>query len=439
MNTFNVSTDSKLYSQMVELGVKAKNASSILANLSCEQKNKCLIAMADAILANKEAIEQANRLDIEDAQKAGLSAAMLDRLTLTPKRIEAMAKGVKEVANLPDPLGKELDSRQRPNGLKLRKVTCPIGVIVIIFESRPNVTADAAALCFKSGNVTILRGGKEALRSNLMIADIMVKAARKIYHDFPLEAIQVVPTTDRQAIPMLLSLTEFIDLCIPRGGEGLIRTVMSCSHVPVIKHYKGVCHVYVNEDADIEMAKRIIINAKVQRPSACNAAETLLIDEKIAKQALPTLASALMEQGVKLHCDRNSLDILKSELPSETAMDLIVPIDKEEWAKEYLDLILSVGVVKNESEAIAHINRYGSRHTECIITESKEKAMRFQHEVDAAVVCWNASTRFNDGGEFGMGAEIGISTDKVGPRGPMGLDQLTTYKWMVDGNGQVRA
>lgn len=439
MNTFNVSTDSKLYSQMVELGVKAKNASSILANLSCEQKNKCLIAMADAILANKEAIEQANRLDIEDAQKAGLSAAMLDRLTLTPKRIEAMAKGVKEVANLPDPLGKELDSRQRPNGLKLRKVTCPIGVIVIIFESRPNVTADAAALCFKSGNVTILRGGKEALRSNLMIADIMVKAARKIYQDFPLEAIQVVPTTDRQAIPMLLSLTEFIDLCIPRGGEGLIRTVMSCSHVPVIKHYKGVCHVYVNEDADIEMAKRIIINAKVQRPSACNAAETLLIDEKIAKQALSTLASALMEQGVKLHCDRNSLDILKSELPSETAMDSIVPIDKEEWAKEYLDLILSVGVVKNESEAIAHINRYGSRHTECIITESKEKAMRFQHEVDAAVVCWNASTRFNDGGEFGMGAEIGISTDKVGPRGPMGLDELTTYKWMVDGNGQVRA
>lgn len=439
MNTFNVSTDSKLYSQMVELGVKAKNASSILANLSCEQKNKCLIAMADAILANKEAIEQANRLDIEDAQKAGLSAAMLDRLTLTPKRIEAMAKGVKEVANLPDPLGKELDSRQRPNGLKLRKVTCPIGVIVIIFESRPNVTADAAALCFKSGNVTILRGGKEALRSNLMIADIMVKAARKIYQDFPLEAIQVVPTTDRQAIPMLLSLTEFIDLCIPRGGEGLIRTVMSCSHVPVIKHYKGVCHVYVNEGADIEMAKRIIINAKVQRPSACNAAETLLIDEKIAKQALPILASALMEQGVKLHCDRNSLDILKSELPSETAMDSIVPIDKEEWAKEYLDLILSVGVVKNESEAIAHINRYGSRHTECIITESKEKAMRFQHEVDAAVVCWNASTRFNDGGEFGMGAEIGISTDKVGPRGPMGLDELTTYKWMVDGNGQVRA
>ena len=439
MNNFNVSTDSKLYSQMVELGMKAKSASGILANLSSEQKNKCLIAMADAILANKEAIEQANRLDIEDAQKAGLSAAMLDRLTLTSKRIETMANGVKEVANLPDPLGKELDSRQRPNGLKLSKITCPIGVIVIIFESRPNVTADAAALCFKSGNVTILRGGKEALRSNLAIADIMVKAAQKIYQDFPLEAIQVVPTIDRQAIPILLSLTEFIDLCIPRGGEGLIRTVMSCSHVPVIKHYKGVCHVYVNEDADIEMAKRIIINAKVQRPSACNAAETLLIDEKIAKHALPILASALMEQGVKLHCDENSLNILKSELPPEIAKDSIVPIDKEEWAKEYLDLILSVGVVKNESEAIAHINRYGSRHTECIITESKEKAMRFQHEVDAAVVCWNASTRFNDGGEFGMGAEIGISTDKVGPRGPMGLDELTTYKWLVCGNGQVRA
>ena len=439
MNNFNVSTDSKLYSQMVELGMKAKSASGILANLSSEQKNNCLVAMADAILANKDAIEQANRLDIEDAKKAGLSAAMLDRLTLTPKRIETMANGVKEVANLPDPLGKELDSRQRPNGLKLSKITCPIGVIVIIFESRPNVTADAAALCFKSGNVTILRGGKEALRSNLTIADIMVKAAQKIYQDFPLEAIQVVPTIDRQAIPILLSLTEFIDLCIPRGGEGLIRTVMSCSHVPVIKHYKGVCHVYVNEDADIEMAKRIIINAKVQRPSACNAAETLLIDEKIAKYALPILASALMVQGVKLHCDENSLNILKSELPPETAMDSIVLIDKVEWAKEYLDLILSVGVVKNESEAIAHINRYGSRHTECIITESKEKAMRFQHEVDAAVVCWNASTRFNDGGEFGMGAEIGISTDKVGPRGPMGLDELTTYKWLVCGNGQVRA
>ena len=439
MNDFIVTTDSKLYSQMVELGVKAKNASSILANLSSEQKNKCLIAMADAISSNMREIEQANCLDIEDAKKAGLSAAMLDRLTLTPKRIEAMANGVKEVANLPDPLGKELDSRLRPNGLKLRKVSCPIGVIVIIFESRPNVTADAAALCFKSGNVTILRGGKEALRSNLMIASIMTKAARKIYHDFPLEAIQVVPTTDRQAIPILLSLTEFIDLCIPRGGEGLIKTVMSCSHVPVIKHYKGVCHVYVNEDADVEMSKKILINAKVQRPSACNAAETLLIDEKIAKHVLPILASVLMEQGVKLHCDENSLAILKSAFPSGTTMDSIIPIDKEEWSKEYLDLILSVGVIKNESEAIAHINRYGSRHTECIITESKEKAMRFQHEVDAAVVCWNASTRFNDGGEFGMGAEIGISTDKVGPRGPMGLDELTTYKWLVDGNGQVRA
>lgn len=427
-----------LRAQMIELGRRAKEASRTLSRLTTEEKNLCLNAMADALCAGTKEILDANALDVENAEKAGLSFAMLDRLRLTEDRVASMVQGIRNVAALPDPVGRQLDLRVRPNGLELHKVACPIGVIVMIYESRPNVTSDAAALCFKSGNATILRGGKEALRSNQAIADLMVKAAKIACPAFHLEAIQVVPTTDRQAIPELLSLTQSVDLCIPRGGEGLIRTVMECSRVPVLKHYKGVCHIYVQGEADLSMAEQIIVNAKTQRPSACNAAETLLVDEEIALTALPRFAITLIGKGVKLCCDDTSLAILKNVLAPEMVKKSVTSIDENQWSREYLDLTISVGVVKNITEAIAHINRYGSAHTECIITPSEEAAVQFQKEVDAAVICWNASTRFNDGGEFGMGAEIGISTDKVGPRGPMGLEELTTYKWLVNGRGQVR-
>jgi glutamate-5-semialdehyde dehydrogenase len=300
------------------------------------------------------------------------------------------------------------------------------------------VTADAAALCFKSGNATILRGGKEAAASNQVISKIMVKAAQSVCSEFPAYAIQVVSTPDRQAIPELLSLREFVDLCIPRGGEGLIRAVVECSRVPIIKHYKGVCHVYIHENADCQMAKQIIVNAKTQRPGVCNAAESLLIDESVASDILPLVGSVLLQKGVKLYCSPQASSILTQALPLDLVKNNIFPIDKSSWDHEYLDLSLSVGVVKNLDAAIAHINRYGSGHSECIVTNSEEAALRFQMAVDAAAVYWNASTRFTDGAEFGMGAEIGISTDKIGARGPMGLEELTAYKWLICGMGQIR-
>ncbi len=427
-----------LKEQMKELARCAKEASRALALLGAEKRNRCLIAMADAILSAEDEILRANQQDVEYGKKTGLSSAMLDRLTLTPGRISAMAAGIKEVAALPDPIGRELDFRVRPNGLELRKVSTPIGVIVIIFESRPNVTADAASLCFKSGNATILRGGKEAAASNQVISKIMVKAAQSVCSEFPAYAIQVVSTPDRQAIPELLSLREFVDLCIPRGGEGLIRAVVECSRVPIIKHYKGVCHVYIHENADCQMARQIIVNAKTQRSGVCNAAESLLIDESVASDILPLVGGVLLRKGVKLYCSPQASSILTQSLPRELVINNILPIDKNTWDHEYLDLSLSVGVVKNLDAAIAHINRYGSGHSECIVTNSEEAALRFQLAVDAAAVYWNASTRFTDGAEFGMGAEIGISTDKIGARGPMGLEELTAYKWLICGMGQIR-
>lgn len=427
-----------LKEQMKELASRAKEASRALALLGAEKRNRCLIAMADAILSAEDEILRANQQDVENGKKTGLSSAMLDRLTLTPGRISAMAAGIKEVAALPDPIGRELDFRVRPNGLELRKVSTPIGVIVIIFESRPNVTADAASLCFKSGNATILRGGKEAAASNQIISKIMVKAAQSVCSEFPAYAIQVVSTPDRQAIPELLSLREFVDLCIPRGGEGLIRTVVECSRVPIIKHYKGVCHVYIHENADCQMARQITVNAKTQRPGVCNAAESLLIDESVASDILPLVGGVLLQKGVKLYCSPQASSILTQSLPRELVKNNILPIEKSAWDHEYLDISLSVGVVKNLDAAIAHINRYGSGHSECIVTNSGEAALRFQMAVDAAAVYWNASTRFTDGAEFGMGAEIGISTDKIGARGPMGLEELTAYKWLICGMGQIR-
>lgn len=421
---------------MTQLAKQAKAASRELSRLTTDEKNRCLHAMADALERESLAIKAANALDMETGAKMQLTSAMLDRLKLDDKRIGAMAKGLREVAALPDPVGKTLDERVRPNGLKLRKVSTPIGVVVIIYESRPNVTADAASLCFKSGNATILRGGKEALNSNQTIARLMVQAGKAALPDFPEHAIQVVGTTDRAAIKELLSLTQYVDLCMPRGGESLIRAVAECSKVPVIKHYKGVCHVYVDDEADLNMAEEISMNAKVQRPAVCNAMETLLVDRKIAPKFLPSIGRKMVDKKVQLRADPDAESILKSEIDNSGAE--IRPASDQDYFTEYNDYILNIRVVDGVKGAIDHINHYGSAHSDSIVTGNEAKAQQFLNEVDSATVYWNASTRFTDGGEFGMGAEIGISTDKIGARGPMGLEELTSYKWIGIGNGQVR-
>jgi glutamate-5-semialdehyde dehydrogenase len=425
-----------LREQMVELAKQAKAASRKLARLSTAEKNACLLAMAAALEKNSSAIQEANASDMVVGAKLGLSAAMLDRLKLDDKRVAAMARGLREVAELPDPVGRTLDERLRPNGLRLRKVSTPIGVVVIIYESRPNVTADAASLCFKSGNATVLRGGKEALNSNQAIARVLIEAGRKTLGTFPEFAIQVVPTPDRDAIKELLSLTQYVDLCMPRGGESLIRAVAECSKVPVIKHYKGVCHVFVDADADLKMAEEIAMNAKVQRPAVCNAMETLLVDQAIASTFLTKLTPMLAEKKVQLRLDERANDIVSNTTAgpkpqTQRATD-------QDFFTEYNDYVLNVRVVDGVDHAIEHINHYGSAHSDSIVTRNEARAKQFLDEVDSAAVYWNASTRFTDGGEFGMGAEIGISTDKIGARGPMGLDELTSYKWIGIGTGQVR-
>lgn len=423
-----------LTEQMTALARQAKTASRQLAKLSTAEKNAVLSTMAEALEANATDIIAANTNDMEVAKGLGLSSAMLDRLRLDAKRISAMARGLREVAGLPDPVGRVLDERVRPNGLRLQKVSTPIGVIVIIYESRPNVTADAASLCFKSGNSTILRGGKEALNSNTAIARIMIEAGKRALPGFPDHAIQVVPTPDRDAIRELLALTQYVDLCMPRGGEGLIRAVAECSKVPVIKHYKGVCHVYLDRSADPAMAREIVLNAKVQRPAVCNAMETLLVDQAIAPGILPPIAQQLAEKNVELRCDPHAMQILNSASPGSR----VKPAGEQDFYTEYNDYVLNVRVVEGLVQAIEHINHYGSAHSDSIVTSDESRARQFLAEVDSAAVYWNASTRFTDGGEFGMGAEIGISTDKVGARGPMGLEELTTYKWLGLGAGQVR-
>jgi glutamate-5-semialdehyde dehydrogenase len=421
-----------LKEDITNLTKRAKTASHRLATLTEADKNKYLLAMADAIDANADAIMAENSKDIATGNNTGLSKALLDRLLLNNARISAMAAGLREVAELPDPVGRILEERKRPNGLSLTKVSAPIGVIVIIYESRPNVTADAASLCFKSSNATILRGGKEAIHSNRIIAEIMVNAAKDLSPDFPEDAIQVVPTTDRAAIPELLSKIDHVDLCIPRGGENLIRAVAECSRVPVIKHYKGICHVYIDGEVDQAMAEEVAFNSKVHRPGVCNAAETLLIEKSTASKILPSLGKRFSDAGVELRGDKMTKSILTgSGIEIGTASD-------SDWDEEYLDLILSIKIVDGIKEAIEHINIHGSGHTETIITKSPESAKQFQIEVDSSTIFWNASTRFTDGGQFGMGAEIGISTDKIGARGPMGLEELTTYKWLGVANGLIR-
>ena len=421
-----------LTEEMTALAKRARLASHRLTSLSTADKNKCLLAMADAIELNAPAIQEANASDMAGGAATGLATPMLDRLLLDEARIAGMAAGLRVIATLPDPVGRLLDERIRPNGLKLTKVATPIGVIVIIYESRPNVTADAAGLCFKSGNATILRGGKEAIHSNQFIAKVMAEAAAKVLPAFPADAIQVVPTTDRAAIPELLSLTSHVDLCIPRGGESLIRAVTECSHVPVIKHYKGVCHVYIDANANAAMAEEIAFNSKVHRPGVCNAAETLLVDTSVAIDVLPRLAKRLAKANVELRGDKPTQALLDG-----SGVEITLASDAD-WDEEYLDLVLSVKILDGVGEAIEHINTHGSGHTETIVTGDSAAAKRFQTEVDSSTIFWNVSTRFTDGAEFGMGAEIGISTDKIGARGPMGLEELTSYKWLGVAEGLIR-
>lgn len=426
-----------LKDEMTALARRAREAGRRVAQLDSARKDACLRSMADALEARAGELIEANALDLVVGRELGLSGAMMERLTLTEARVRSMATGLREVAALPDPVGRVLDERVRPNGLRLVKVAVPMGVVVIIYESRPNVTADAASLCFKTGNAVILRGGKEALNSNRLIARILVEAGTRVDPEFPSDAIQVVPTADREAIPILLSLTDLVDLCMPRGGEGLIRAVTDCSKVPVIKHYKGVCHVYVDGDADLEMAEAIVHNAKCQRPSVCNAAETLLVDVAVAEQFLPRILARLHADGVSFKADASTMPLMQLEGASEGTLR-VEPADDAAFMTEYNDSVLNVRVLDGVGQAIDHVNRYGSAHSDSIVTTNERTARRFLQEVDSAAVYWNASTRFTDGAEYGMGAEIGISTDKVGARGPMGLEELCTYKWLGYGTGQIR-
>lgn len=411
------------------MGRRALAASRALARLTPGEKNRILGAMADALLAREEEILAANAKDLAAAREKGLSAAMIDRLTLNPKRLAAMARGVREVADLPDPVGEELTAWTRPNGLRIRKVRVPIGVIGIIYESRPNVTSDAAVLCFKSGNATILRGGSEAFHSNTAIAAALQAGGETA--GLPPDSVQLVPFTDRESVRHMAEMNEYMDLIIPRGGKGLIETVVKLARMPVIKHYDGVCHVYVDKAADQEMALAILLNAKTQKPGVCNAAETLLVHEAVAREFYAKAVPALLDAGVRLYGD----ETLLAQFPGD---ERIQPATEETWRTEYLDLFLSVKTVRDLPEAVAHINRYGSRHSDAIITADATAAAEFQQQVDSSAVFWNASTRFNDGGEFGFGCEIGISTDKLHARGPMGLPELTSYKYLVTGEGQVR-
>ena len=415
-----------LHDDMIAMGVKAVHASRELAKLSSKKKNAILEAMADEIGTQKGLIQEANAKDLAAGREAGLSAAMLDRLTLTDARIAGMIKGLREVAALKDPVGKKLGTIQRPNGLQIKKVRVPIGVIAIIFESRPNVTAEAASLCFKTANAVILRGGKEAMYSNAAIAKALRDGGKK--KKMPADAIQLVETTDRDAVRELAQMVGKIDLIMPRGGESLIKAVTEMAWVPVIKHYKGVCHTYVDAKADIDMALAICENAKCQRPGVCNAMETLLVHKDVAAAFLPRMIARFKELGVEL---RGDAAVQKFDAA-------VKPATEEDWYAEYLDMILAVRVVDSVQAAIEHINTYGSKHSDAIVTTDEKAAKKFLEQIDSATVYVNASTRFTDGGEFGMGAEIGISTDKLHARGPMGLEELTTYKYVISGSGQIR-
>ncbi len=413
-------------STIKKIAEDALTASRHLSHISANTKNAGLLRMADELILHRDFILSENIRDLAGAREKGLSAAMVDRLTVTESTIEAMAQGLREVAALPDPVGKVTSMWRRPNGLLVGRMRIPLGVIGIIYESRPNVTVDASALCLKSGNAVILRGGSEAIHSNLAIASVLQDVLKE--SPLPAKAIQIIPFTDREAVSTMLQLDECIDLIIPRGGEELIRAVVAQSKIPVIKHYKGVCHIFVDARADLDMAINICLNAKVQRPGVCNAMETLLVHSDIAPVFLPKMAEKMQQAGVLLKGCQKTRQILKN-LDAAT---------EEDWSTEYLDLILAVRVVTSLDEAIAHIEKYGSLHTESIITKDYANSQRFLNEVNSSTVLVNASTRFSDGFELGLGAEIGISTTKLHAFGPMGLEELTTSKFIIYGDGQVR-
>jgi glutamate-5-semialdehyde dehydrogenase len=409
-----------------DLAKRAKRAAADLAAVSGGLKQQWFRRAAQLLSERSMAITEANRLDIAAAPGFGLSDAAIDRLRLNPQRIAAMAKAIEEVAALPEPIGEIISSSIRPNGLEVQKVRVPLGVIFFIYESRPNVTADAAALCVKAGNAVILRGGKEAIHSNTAIADILAEAAADV--GLPADAVQLVTTTDREAVGHLLRMPEYITVCIPRGGEGLIRRVSEEAKMPVIKHYAGNCHVYLDRSADPEMAERLVVNAKCQRMGVCNAAESLLVHAEAAQSLLPRVAKALGERGVEIRGDERTQKLVPA---AKTATD-------DDYYAEYLGPIISCKVVDSLDDAIEHINRCSSQHTETIVTRDLDAARQFAARIDSSAVMINASTRFNDGGEFGLGAEIGISTDKFHARGPCGINELTSYKYVVYGSGQVR-
>ncbi|MBL9146081.1 MAG: glutamate-5-semialdehyde dehydrogenase [Verrucomicrobiaceae bacterium] len=420
-------TDSEVQSAILEMGRKARSASRELVKLTAAQKNDILRAMADGLVAREALILEANSEDLAQAETNGLSKAMIDRLMLNSKRLAAVAQAVREVADLPDPVGEVLADWTRPNGLRIVKKRVPIGVIGIIFESRPNVTTDAASLCFKTSNATILRGGSEAIHSNTALASALQDAGAAA--GLPANSVQLIPFTDRSSVEHMAKMDQFIDLIIPRGGKGLIEKVVSTARMPVIKHYDGVCHVYVHPDADLDMAARIVINSKTQKPGVCNALETLLVHRDVAATFYAKVGAMLVDAGVEMRGDESALQYLPSGAK---------PATEDDWRAEYLDLILSMKTVGSLEEAIEHINAFGSHHTDVVVTRDATVAESFMHNVDSALVLWNASTRFNDGGEFGFGAEIGISTDKLHARGPMGLVELTSYKYLAFGDGQIR-
>lgn len=409
-----------------QMGQRAKEAERFLRTVSTACKDKGLAEIADALMENCDAILEANTRDIANGEQAGMSAALLDRLRLSQARIAGMAQGVRDIIALADPVGRVLAGGNRPNGLQIVKVAVPLGVVAVIFEARPNVTADAAALCLKSGNVVILRGGKEAIHSNRAIAGTMRRALEKA--ELPQDCIQLVEDTSRDSANELMRLNDYVDVLIPRGGSGLIHAVVEHASVPVIETGVGNCHVYVDQAAEIGMAADIVFNAKTSRPSVCNACESLLVHRDIAEQALPAIKRRLDDKQVILRGDKAARAILPG----------IEAAQEADWGTEYLDYILSVKVVDSIDEAIAHIGRYGSGHSECIVTQSYAAAEQFLNEVDAAAVYVNASTRFTDGGEFGFGAEIGISTQKLHARGPLGLNELTSVKYKIYGTGQIR-
>lgn len=414
-----------LAKKIERFSLQARNASRVAAQLETETKNRLLREMADELLKRSDEIQKQNQKDLKNVSKKQ-SPAFMDRLALTEKRIGEMAKGLREVAALPDPVGQSVKNWTRPNGLQISRIRIPLGVIGIIYESRPNVTVDAAGLCLKSGNAVILRGGSEAIHSNIFLARLLREILKKNRIDPNL--IQIVETADRKALEFLVKQSRLIDLMIPRGGEGLMKWMEEHSKVPVIKHDKGICHVYVDEGADLSMAEKIVFNAKVQRPGVCNAMETLLVHEKVASQFLPSMVQRLEKAGVEI----------RGDLQAKKITPHLKKATEKDWATEYLELILSVRIVPDLEGAIQHIQKYGSSHTEAIVTENAAHAEEFLKKLDSSVVLWNASTRFNDGGQLGLGAEMGISTTKLHAFGPMGLEELTTTKFVVKGVGQIR-